>query len=251
MIQPNFKLVFVVTYGRTGSTLLQGILNSVEGVVITGENGGYIYNLYSAYKTLEYLGHQTRKIKRKETTLQLIQRKITNKKQSGKEDSPTLPFFGSSFIDLNAEKRFLLGRISKYFKSNLNCNKATVTGFKEVRYHMLDIDQYLDFLQEHFGPACFVFLTRNAEQVAQSGFYKKKSTNETLLHIEEIEKRFFKYIRSQPDTCYWIDYENLKRDDERLRKLFDFIGLEFDQAKIERVLATPHSYDVQTFKPPA
>src|SRR5688572_1085508 len=32
--------LFIVTYGRSGSTLLQGVLNSIPGYLIRGENDG-------------------------------------------------------------------------------------------------------------------------------------------------------------------------------------------------------------------
>lgn len=38
--------LFVVTYGRSGSTLVQGLLNSIPGYLIRGENRGVLYRLY-------------------------------------------------------------------------------------------------------------------------------------------------------------------------------------------------------------
>jgi hypothetical protein len=38
--------LFVVSAGRTGSTLVQGILNTVPGVLIRGENDGMLMNLF-------------------------------------------------------------------------------------------------------------------------------------------------------------------------------------------------------------
>ena len=48
----NFESVLIVTYGRSGSTLLQGILNNIDGVLVRGENNNFIYGLYEAYKKL-------------------------------------------------------------------------------------------------------------------------------------------------------------------------------------------------------
>ncbi len=39
--------LFIVTYGRSGSTLLQGILNSIPGYLIRGENRAALFHLYS------------------------------------------------------------------------------------------------------------------------------------------------------------------------------------------------------------
>ena len=38
--QPKDGFVFVVTYGRSGSTLLQTVLQSIDGYFIRGENTG-------------------------------------------------------------------------------------------------------------------------------------------------------------------------------------------------------------------
>jgi hypothetical protein len=42
--------LFIVTYGRSGSTLLQGILNSTPGVLIRGENRGISYKLHEFHR---------------------------------------------------------------------------------------------------------------------------------------------------------------------------------------------------------
>ena len=47
----DLSYLFVVTYGRSGSTLLQGILSSVPGVMIRGENGGVVGHLFRFHDT--------------------------------------------------------------------------------------------------------------------------------------------------------------------------------------------------------
>src|SRR3954464_1127587 len=44
---PGF--VFVVTYGRSGSTLVQGLLNALPGTLVRGENNFYILPLFQAW----------------------------------------------------------------------------------------------------------------------------------------------------------------------------------------------------------
>jgi hypothetical protein len=43
----RLNYVFVVTYGRSGSTLVQGILNSIPGYLIRGENRQALRHLYA------------------------------------------------------------------------------------------------------------------------------------------------------------------------------------------------------------
>ena len=53
MLIDNKAVVVIITYGRSGSTLLQSLLNSIDGVHISGENGGIINQLYYTYKKIK------------------------------------------------------------------------------------------------------------------------------------------------------------------------------------------------------
>src|SRR5690606_768941 len=46
---PTLELnyLFIVTYGRSGSTLLMSILDTLPGFCIRGENGGVLYDLFT------------------------------------------------------------------------------------------------------------------------------------------------------------------------------------------------------------
>ena len=48
----KFRHILIITYGRSGSTLLQGVLNGIEGVVLRGENDNAFFDLYKTYKKL-------------------------------------------------------------------------------------------------------------------------------------------------------------------------------------------------------
>ena len=49
----RLDFVFVVTYGRSGSTLLMGLLNSIPGFLIRGENWDALHHLFRFHQTLE------------------------------------------------------------------------------------------------------------------------------------------------------------------------------------------------------
>ena len=48
----EFGYLFVVTYGRSGSTLLMGLLNSVPGYLVRGENWDALHHLFRFHRTL-------------------------------------------------------------------------------------------------------------------------------------------------------------------------------------------------------
>ena len=48
----NFKSIIIVTYGRSGSTLLQGLLNASPEILVKGENMNYFYHIFKSHKDL-------------------------------------------------------------------------------------------------------------------------------------------------------------------------------------------------------
>ena len=49
----NFQSIQIVTFGRTGSTLLMSVLNSIDNTVVRGENFNICYHFFQAYQTLQ------------------------------------------------------------------------------------------------------------------------------------------------------------------------------------------------------
>ena len=46
------RFLFVVTYGRSGSTLVQGLLNAMPGVLVRGENNLFVLPLFRSWDAL-------------------------------------------------------------------------------------------------------------------------------------------------------------------------------------------------------
>ena len=72
----NFDSILIITYGRSGSTLLQGILNSIDGCLIRGENYNAIFYLFEFYEKI-----------------------ILNKKENYNQTMPNNPFYGAGLPD--------------------------------------------------------------------------------------------------------------------------------------------------------
>src|SRR5690606_340365 len=49
----TYSNVFIVTYGRSGSTLLQGVLNSIPGYLIRGENDSALEFMHENFRRME------------------------------------------------------------------------------------------------------------------------------------------------------------------------------------------------------
>lgn len=222
----NFKHVFIITYGRTGSTLLQGLLNSVDGVVVRGENFNFCYGLFKSYQALK----------------KVVQEKV----KEGK--SPTSPFYGSNFFDellfKDDMKKLLKKQLGIDSESNVKC-----WGFKEIRYTPEGLNEkwgyslksYLDFINEVFDSSAFIFLTRNHDDVLDSAFWKNKKKDRALENIIAFEKESLDWS-SRFSNTYWIDYKDIVSVGGKLEGLYRFLGFKYIESDIIDTLKIEHSY---------
>ena len=106
------KFLFVVTYARSGSTLLQGILNAAKHIHCTGENGDFLHGLFLAYKTLEDTQSQIGKN---------LQRAVTE------------PFFGIDYMELDDFRDAIRHLIEKMVMASCSPDKnPQYLGIKEI-----------------------------------------------------------------------------------------------------------------------
>ena len=52
MTSPKYNVILIVSYGRSGSTLLQGVVNTLPKVDIKGENYNFCWGIYQAWKSI-------------------------------------------------------------------------------------------------------------------------------------------------------------------------------------------------------
>ncbi len=218
----KFKNLFIVTYGRSGSTLLQGLLNDIDGVIIRGENYNFVYHLFKSYCAI----------------------KMTKDNKRGK--NPQKPWFGAHLIDdkyfISASRqlieRLLLG-------DHVDNSKVSCLGFKEIRYlNIMDnLKDYLNYLKNMFPKACFVFNFRNKNDVSNSGWWKTENKDGLIKKLEMFEAICLEYCNTNPEFCFCINYKDVVEKTEKLKELFNFIGATYNERKIDHILSLPHSYD--------
>lgn len=214
----NYQSVLIVTYGRTGSTLLQGILNSIDGCLVRGENNQFCYGLFEAYKNI-----------------------LDIKKHYA--PTATNPFYGAHLLDENMFLDYSSQMVKKLILADKDKSEISCYGFKEVRYiNILDnLFEYLDFLKKIFPNAAFVFNTRKMEDVLKSGWWPERNQTETINNMIRCEKMFTSYQQDHANS-FLITYEDVTNKSPKLASLFDFLGAPYLEGKIDTVLATPHSY---------
>jgi len=227
----KFKNILIVTYGRSGSTLLQGILNSIEGCLIRGENFNFVYHLFKSYEAI---------LSAKNRGILLAAKKKVN--------TPQTAWYGSNLLNDEYFIEVLRVLLKKLLLAdNINNNRISCYGFKEIRYINIidDLLDYLDFLKRVFPDAAFIFNFRNIDNVSKSGWWKNKDKKELKESLKKFEYRCLTYINNNNNFCFCIQYEDVVKKSQRLKELFKFLGVEYDVNKIDYILSLPHSYDPQ------
>lgn len=212
----DLRFLFIVTYGRSGSTLLQGIISSIPGYLIRGENGGVAYHLYRFHKIVSERGAAKR----------------------AKWNSPQSAWFGISGypqeLALREMRRLLLTTLVRPEED------SCVVGYKEIRWLHDDLHEYVDFLRAVFPGARFVVNTRNLDDVVASKWWARDPQSRRVL--EDAEARMLQLVDRLGDDAFHVHYDDYAFHPGKLRGLFEWLGEEFDEARVAEVMARRHSY---------
>ena len=227
IIQTDVNFLIIVTAGRTGSTLLQHLLNQDPQTLIRGENNNFFYYFYRACHAIE----------------------DPNAAKFRVASGPDHPWYGFEHfksVELKKQTRslainFLLGTnsLSDYQR----------IGFKEIRFFSLirynrdssepnasELINYLLFLSNALGNVKFIHLTRESSEVVKSGWWGI-SGNEK----EKIKRLdFFNQTISRAEDSLDIvpfEYELLKsKNIDRIREIFLELGISLAREKIIETL---------------
>ena len=209
--------LFIVTYGRSGSTLLQGVLNSIPGYLIRGENEGAVYHLYQFHAAC------TLKKRRLRSRFELPL-------------DATNPHFGLDEFPTKVSLRTLRRLVTS---TVLRPEEDTrVIGFKEIRWYQDDLPAYVEFLRDLFPDARFVINTRDHEAVLKSGWWPDKPLDGRL---QRMETAILDLGQTLGDAAYRVHFDDYTADPTVLRGLFAWLGEEFDEPRVRAVLGVRHS----------
>lgn len=214
--QKPVRYIFIVTYGRSGSTLLQKVLARIPGCHMTGENDDALGGLFKSWRSA------------------VVARTVHGtKSRTGAGE----PWRGAHRIDPERYNR----RLARIFLREIVRPPlgAKWIGFKEVRYFTRydeDLLDYLDYIRMTFSPALLVFNRRRAADVAQSAWWKTHPTD-VASKVESMDAAMEAYARQHPDETIILDYDAWSADPELLRPLHDRLGTPFNLARIRKVLA--------------
>ena len=215
-------ILFLVTYGRSGSTLLQGILNSIPGYLIRGENRWAPYHLYqfhqvcSAARDAQYSrGHRL---------------------------GPDHPWFRMDDFPLEAALSY---QRTLVLETLLRPRRTTrVAGFKEIMWASGDyetfVDEgYIDYLIALFPDARFLINTRDLDATLRSGWWPNRPDGRAQLTRADRQGRDL--AARLGERAFHIHYDDYVGDVEALRALFDWLGEDFHPESLDAVLRIRHS----------
>ena len=212
---PHLKgTIFIVTYGRSGSTLLQSILQTIPGSHIVGEN----------YNAMEGLFQASQSVKK------------TRRKWGGKEHPKNHPWHNANNV---RPVLFEKGLVDMFVREVLIPPKdVRWYGYKEIRYPASGdrLDAYLQFHKRNFPNPFFVFNSRKGEDVANSAWWKNKPRQEVLDLVQTMDARFAKFTAANPDCAHHVFFEDTLQDPSSLQPLFDKLGEPLDLSVVQDIL---------------
>lgn len=229
--------VFIVTYGRSGSTLTQSLLNTLPGYQIRGENGNLAWYLARACDLVRH--HEMFALRRRDAALPPERRSDYLAPLVGQ---PHDPWAGAELVDPDALRRGLMDVFSReVLRPGPGCR---VSGFKEIRFHE-DPDffaTYLDVLRDSFPRTRFLFQTRDRDAVARSGWWAQQPRHEVIAQLRGAEHLFPDYAATHPAECFTIRYERYAEGADYVAEILDFLGERMERDAIEAALARSLSH---------
>ncbi len=208
--------VVVVTYGRSGSTLAQGLLNALPRTVVRGENGMYPLHLFRAsekavsFAEKQLVGHPGWK--------RLARR-------------PHSAFFGTHLLRLEPFVDSSRTLMTDLLVGRMQRDGLDRIGFKEVRWHEVrprETEAFFTWLDACFPGTRYVLNTRDVADVVSSGFWRRRPQDKAERDIERVMQVQQHLRDTRPDRVFDLRYEEVTDDDaavadRQLRGLAEFV----------------------------
>lgn len=232
----KFRSLLVVTYGRSGSTLLQGVLNAIPGCVIRGENHNFCHGLYLTWQALSRTERHCQ-----EQGLQATQRV---------ED----PWYGAHLLSADRFLGVARNFVEQQLMGDDLAERPACLGFKEIRYLDIELSKpvpqedyaqrlqgYLRFLGKIMPQLGIIFLTRSHDQVSRSGWWKNQPPELIRHHLEAFE-RVTQGFQAEGIGTFRLDYGDLLANGPAMQSLFAFLGAKYVREDVAAVLGREHSF---------
>ncbi len=219
MSYQDYRYVFLISYARSGSTLVQSLLNSLPDWQIRGENSNALFHMFNFVEAVRHA------------------RNIHGHNPTASDT----PWYGAHKLTPRLFKdRMLKAFVEGVLKPDPG---VRVTGFKEIRHtpHFMpagEFKAYMQFILDSFPESRIVFNSRKADEVSRSGWLRDELPEAVLRDIVSCDHRFSEFAKSS-DRAIHIRYEEYTSDRDVIRGLFDFLGETFDSDAVETIFEKP------------
>ncbi len=215
----NDKIVLICATGRSGSTTLQRIINTIPNSNICGENFGAINSLLEFYRriktsTVDYVpGHM-----HPASYAEIIKKNIK-------------PSWYNSY-KLPQIIQLIQMTIINMFKNN---DTTTLWGFKEIRYDSGNINYIKDFKEIFPQTKVIIQIRENIE--AQSNSCWHKDDKNAVTFLTKTTNELINFSLQNKEWCYLTSFERMF-DKNNLQNMFNFIdcGEKYNETEIDKIL---------------
>jgi hypothetical protein len=213
------KIVLICATGRSGSTTMQRIINTIPNSNICGENYGAINSLLEFYRRVKY------------STENNIPGHFNPASYESIVNANIKPAWYNSY-NYNQILQMIKLTIINMFKNKTTTN---LWGFKEIRYDGGNI-KYIEDFNEIFHQTKFIIQFReNINAQSKSGWHKNNKN--AVSFLKKTTKELIDFAVKNKSYCYLISFERMLNINH-LRNMFLFIDCidNFDETKVNEVL---------------
>jgi hypothetical protein len=213
------KIVLICATGRSGSTSLQRIINTIPNSNICGENFGAINSLLEFYRRIKY------------STINKIPGHLNPASYESIVEKNIKPAWYNSY-NYSQIVQLIKITIVNMFKNKETTN---VWGFKEIRYDDGNINYMQDFKELFPQTKVIIQIRENIEAQSKSGWHKNDKN--AIIFLSKLNKELAEFYSKHKDYCYLTSFERMFNKNN-LRDIFSFIDCRenYNEQKIDEVL---------------
>lgn len=213
------KIVLLCCTGRSGSTTLQRIINTIPNSNICGENYGAINSLLEFYMRI------------KRTTVDYVPGHF---KPASYEDIISKNVKPSWYNSYNYQQTVSMIKIliASLFK---NSETTNMWGFKEIRYDNGNINYIKEFKELFPQTKVIIQVRANIQAQSQSSWLKKDKN--AVQYLNKLNNEMYHFYNQNQSWCYFTTFEKMFNK-ENIKKIFEFIECQehYDENKIKQIL---------------
>ena len=213
------KIILICATGRSGSTTMQRILNTIPNSNICGENLGAINSLLEFYRRI------------KQTSLDYVPGNFTPSTYQELIDNNVKPAWYNSY-QYKQMVQFIQMTIIIMFKNSASTN---VWGFKEIRYDSGNINYIQDFKELFPQTKVIIHIRENIQEQSQSGWHKNDKN--AVKFLQKTTKELIAFSKKNKEWCHLTSFERMF-DIPTVRNVFEFVGCgeKFNETVVQEIL---------------